>query len=91
MFKRYIDYMKDNPKGYWFKRKIYGWGWIPVKWEGWFTVLVFVMVLLILQKAFLVNEKLIEFYVSLGVSIAVLIFICIKKGETPKWSWGFGE
>ena len=28
------EYIRNNPKGYWFKRKLYGWGWFPVKWEG---------------------------------------------------------
>ena len=25
LFKKYLDYVNDNPKGYWFKRKLYGW------------------------------------------------------------------
>ena len=24
MFKKYINYIEDNPKGYWFKAKLYG-------------------------------------------------------------------
>ncbi|MCX6717702.1 MAG: hypothetical protein NTU76_03445 [Candidatus Taylorbacteria bacterium] len=23
----------------WFKRKTYGWGWVPSSWEGWFVVI----------------------------------------------------
>jgi len=38
-WRNYIGYMKDNPKKYWFKRKLYGWGWVPVRWQGWFVVL----------------------------------------------------
>jgi hypothetical protein len=34
MFKKYIEYLKDNPQGYWFKRKVWGWGWTPVTWQG---------------------------------------------------------
>jgi len=26
MFKKSIDYLKDNPRGYWFKAKLRGWG-----------------------------------------------------------------
>lgn len=33
MFKNYLDYIRDNPHGYWFKRKLYGWGWTPVTWQ----------------------------------------------------------
>jgi hypothetical protein len=32
LFKEYTDYLKDNPQGYWFKRKLYGWGWTPARW-----------------------------------------------------------
>jgi len=35
MLKKYIAYLKDNPKRYWFKAKMYGWGWTPVKWQDW--------------------------------------------------------
>ncbi len=27
MIKKYLNYIKDNPEHYWFKAKIYGWGW----------------------------------------------------------------
>ena len=30
MIKEYIAYLKDNPQGYWFKARLYGWGWVPV-------------------------------------------------------------
>ncbi len=46
MIKEYIAYLKDNPQGYWFKRKLYGWGWTPAKWQGWVVVLAFVIFLL---------------------------------------------
>ena len=26
IFKNYREYYKNNPEGYWFKRKLYGWG-----------------------------------------------------------------
>ena len=29
MIKEYIAYLKDNPQGYWFKARLYGWGWAP--------------------------------------------------------------
>lgn len=35
MLKEYLEYLKDNPKHLWFKRKLYGWGWVPVRWQGW--------------------------------------------------------
>jgi len=91
MFKEIIDYLKDNPEGYWFKRKIYGWGWVPATWQGWFAVLVFVLFLMF--NAFMLSpEPTIDevnwLIIKTIISIAIIIFICYKKGEKPKWQWG---
>ncbi len=48
MFKTYLDYIRDNPHGYWFKRKPFGWGWTPVKWQGWLVILVYIVPIMIL-------------------------------------------
>jgi hypothetical protein len=84
----YIKYLKNNPKGYWFKRKLYGWGWVPVKWEGWLIVLLFVGIVTYAALVFLVKGRLIEYFASLIISIFLLIYIACKTGEKPKWSWG---
>jgi len=78
MIKKYIDYLKDNPQGYWFKARLYGWGWIPMKWQGWVVVACFVVVLLL--NGF--------YFGVLLVSITILFSICYKKGEKPRWQWG---
>ena len=46
MIKEYVSYLKDNPNGYWFKRKLYGWGWTPATWQGWFAIGVYVLLIL---------------------------------------------
>lgn len=48
MLKEYRDYFRNNPKGYWFKAKLYGWGWTPVTWQGWCVILVYASLILIL-------------------------------------------
>ena len=45
MIKECIAYLKDNPRGYWFKAKLYGWGWVPVKWQGWLGVVIGIAIL----------------------------------------------
>lgn len=84
----YIKYLKDNPKEYWFKRKLYGWGWVPVKWQGWLVTLILIVFVTYMALAFLIKGKLIEYFVSLIIAIAILMYIAYKKGEKPKWSWG---
>lgn len=85
----YIKYLKDNPKGYWFKRKLYGWGWVPAKWEGWLTILIWVI--LFTLSLVMIEEKDHEIGRNIAVILIitiVLFLICYKKGEKPKWSWG---
>ena len=93
MFKECIAYLKDNPQGYWFKAKLYGWGWVPVKWQGWLVLLVYIAVIIVAGllggSRVESGEQFLKWYSPLIViSTAVLIWICYKKGEKPRWMWG---
>lgn len=93
IIKEYKKYLSDNPEGYWFKRRLYGWGWIPAKWQGW-AVLAAYVVMLILLALTLDNdssesEVVFMFVLPLVFLTLTLIRICYKKGERPKWMWGF--
>lgn len=100
MIKEYIAYLKDNPQGYWFKRKLYGWGWVPVKWQGWAMVGIFIVILLLNGFYFALKIPAsgeprvmdwVFFFGVLIVSVAILFRICYKKGEKPRWQWGLPE
>lgn len=76
----------------WFKTKRYGWGWVPVSWQGWSVVAlyladVFSVTLLIGQR---VPESVSPWVVLFGIvpPTAFLIIICYIKGERPRWRWG---
>jgi hypothetical protein len=88
----YFQYLKDNPKGYWFKRKLYGWGWVPVKWQGWLVVGVYVLALVLFSLTIDESSSALEVFFTFILPIllltVVLIRICYKKGEKPRWSWG---
>lgn len=79
-------------KNLWFKRKTYGWGWTPVTWQGWASVVVFVILVSLL--AFRVTprasvaEVMFTFVLPELALVATLIWICFKKGEKPRWQWG---
>lgn len=93
MIKEYIEYLKDNPEGYWFKRKLYGLGWTPVKWQGWVVVLVSVVFIvwssLDLVKVAEPSDDVVKwFLIKVVLSVVVMIGICLKKGEKPRWQWG---
>ena len=97
LFKKYINYLKDNPEGYWFMRKIFGWGCTPARWQGW-AVVVVVMAFIVWQTVCLeslgvepTEDQLLVFFAKVVASIVVLIAISYKKGEKPKCQWGFPE
>lgn len=98
MIKEYIEYLRNNPHGYWFKRKLYGWGWTPVKWQGWLVLFVYIIGALLLFRISvldtfdelhqpLTRDILINFLLKLTLLTVILIFICYKKGEKPRWQW----
>lgn len=92
MFNKYIEYLKDNPEGYWFKRKLYGWGWVPATREGWFVIGVYVLFLINFALSFkgvVVSEKNpIQIVSPIIIATIILIVICYRKGESPRWQWG---
>jgi len=80
IIKYYTDYFKDNPNKLWFKRKIYGWGWTPVLWQGWLTIALYILIIILAASK---KEP-----VSIVIATFLLIYICYKKGEKPRWQWG---
>jgi hypothetical protein len=95
-WKKYARYVEDNPEGYWFKRKIYGWGWAPVTWQGWLVTLGFVALLAaelirIDSNSHSVSDTLYGFTPEVILFAAIFTAILYAKGEPPKWQWGFPE
>jgi hypothetical protein len=96
MIKEYSAYLKDNPKGYWFKRKLYGWGWVPAKWQGWCVALLYILLILSLvltrEEAIPGNpdsgSNFLIFALPIIVLTTLLIIVAYKKGEKPRWQWG---
>lgn len=97
--KKYIEYLKDNSEGYWFKRKLYGWGWTPAKWQGWLVILVYIALIVTLvstREEYIPGNpdsgsNFLTFALPIIVSTIVLITICYKKGEKPRWQWGLDK
>ena len=96
IFKNYIAYLKDNPEGYWFKQRLYGWGWAPAKLQGWLVVLAFLVIALVdgfyisYKESVVVNLNTLDFTIFYGVlivAILAIIFIGYKTGEKPHWNW----
>jgi len=91
MLKNYIEYLNDNPNNYWFKAKIYWWWWTPVKWQGWLVIFTYVLLLIIfsleIKKYSTINEVSLYFLTPILLLTFLLIYICYKTGEKPRWQW----
>lgn len=92
LWNEYVAYLKDNPKGYWFKRKLYGWGWTPAKPAGWAVIGLYLFSILGLvvyaEKTGCVEEEPFRFVALVVVATILLIVIAWRTGEPPKWQWG---
>lgn len=89
MFTNYREYLADNPKGYWFKRKVYGWGWTPAKKEGWFATVAYLLIIIGAVSA--AELRLISETTGIGlfiISTILFVVLCWRTGEPPKWQWG---
>lgn len=80
-------------KTIWFKRKLYGWGWYPSTWQGWVVILIYVLMLIESFKridalSHSVSDTLLNFVPQTFIFTLILVIVCYKTGEKPKWSWG---
>jgi hypothetical protein len=95
-YQRYKAYLRDNPEGYWFKRKVYGWGWVPATWQGWLVLVIFIGLYAWILTSFVsnptpTNEDTIHFAIHIALWVLALTGICWSTGEAPKWQWGIPE
>lgn len=73
-------------KKYWFKAKLYGWGWYPASWQGWIITGLYVGVVFLLVVHF--EENIAPFLAWATVATGIFALISYKKGEKPHWRWG---
>lgn len=99
MILRYLAYLRDNPERYWFKRKIWGWGWVPATWQGWAVTLgylVLIVLLALTQEPSVPGDpdsgsNPLVFGLPIALLTAFFIVIAYKTGERPRWQWGLSD
>jgi hypothetical protein len=83
---------QEDKEQYWFKAKNYGWGWTPATWQGWVVTLGFIGFIVwsgINLGEQPTNKDVNWFLIKIFVSIAMMVLICLRTGEKPKWRWGY--
>lgn len=91
LFRDCRAYLADNPEGYWFKRRLYGYGWIPATRQGWaLTAFYFVLIIALLifsspEYALISPEELVLPLVGIT---CIYLAIMWKTGEPLRWQWG---
>ncbi|MFH0988032.1 MAG: hypothetical protein V1763_01535 [Parcubacteria group bacterium] len=88
MPQEYLSYLKNNPHHYWFKARCYGWGWVPVRWQGWLVVAIGIAILV--AGIYVGDTDDAPGAAALGglLMIALLLIFGFWKGEKPRWQWG---
>lgn len=83
----------DGEMKHWFKRKRYGYGWVPVTWQGWLVTTIYAGII-ILGGLFLnreakpVSENLLVFFTVLIVATGILFTVTHYSAPSAKWRWG---
>lgn len=82
-------------KKFWFKRKLYGWGWYPAAWQGWLVLGAYTAIMAVLASVVTESSSEREVFFMLVLPFflltAALIGICYRTGESPRWQWGAQE
>ena len=89
--------MNENKKRYWFKRKRFGYGWVPVTKEGIGVVLLYIFIIIagsltlsdVPEGQF--TKELGFYFTFLAISTVALIRITLAKGPKPRWRWGWKD
>jgi hypothetical protein len=76
-------------EGYWFPAKRYGWGWgLPRRWQGWAVLTAFAGLLVVAVRFVRPHQHPLAFAGLVVLLTAVLLAVCWRKGEPPRWRWG---
>ncbi len=81
----YRDAMNVRP-GYWFARKLYGYGATPVTWQGWLSTAVYLGIVGL--AAWLAPTPFMKVGTIVPITAAYLYFLWGKTDGGFSWRWG---
>jgi hypothetical protein len=80
--------MENGNKKLWFKRKLYGWGWTPVTWQGWLVVAISIAFIYLGFYVGETDDAPGAALLGILIALAIIFFFGYWKGEKPRWQWG---
>ncbi len=80
----------------WFRAKDYGWGWTPCSGEGWIVTAIVLVALVAGNLAILwlaVARAALGWWLASMLAwnaplCGMMLIVCWKTGERPRWRWG---
>lgn len=81
--------MPDTQDKYWFPAKKYGWGWgLPNRWQGRVVLAAYFALVLGGTRMLRMHGHVGPFVAYTVLITLVLLAICWRTGEPPRWRWG---
>jgi hypothetical protein len=84
--------MKLKRNKYWFVPKLYGWGFVPISWEGWLATLGLIILVYISSKSNgLETQSPDSMRFLFDLAILIIVFSLFAKTKTKgrlRWRWG---
>lgn len=90
-------------KNRWFRAKTFGWGWVPITWQGWLITALYTFLFTLFTIVFMgwlgvakesgagtraVLLGAAEYLVAVALLSYILYRICRRYGDKPRWRWG---
>lgn len=81
---RQLHVLQRSP--YWFRAKTYGWGWVPVSWQGWMVVVIYMYAVgtvffSVDSRSHSISDTLFNFILPCILATVVMIGICYRTSE----------
>ena len=73
--------------GYWFKPKLFGWGAVPVTWQGWAATLSFVVVAALIANL-AEHRSPVWLWLLVPVVLPFIALCWVKTDGDWQWRWG---
>ncbi len=81
----------EHHKPYWFKRRRYGYGWAPAKWQGWVALAVYCTLVIVLALVLIPGDTvttMVYYLAGVAAFTIALLWLGLTKGPKPRWRWG---